>query len=78
MLRIVGNDSSESPWMECMLRIVGNDSSESPWMEWLKIAPCIFRTSHIHVGRMLRIVGNDSSALFIIHYSFFIEMLFIS
>ena len=49
MLRIVGNDFSESPWMECMLRIVvvtgmslsramqeqlpKNDSSESPWME---------------------------------------------
>ena len=33
MLEIVGNDSSESPWMECMLEIVGNDSSESPWME---------------------------------------------
>jgi hypothetical protein len=23
-----------------------------PWMDWLEIAPCIFRTSHIHVGRI--------------------------
>jgi hypothetical protein len=62
-----------------MLRIVWNNSSESPWMEWLKIASsaiapalpyyrpsmdiCIFRTSHIRVGRMLRIVCNNSGAL---------------
>ena len=27
MLKIVRNDFSESPWMECMLRIVWNNSS---------------------------------------------------
>ena len=33
MLKIVWNNFSESPRMECMLKIVWNNFSEPPWME---------------------------------------------
>ena len=33
MLKIVWNNFSVSPWMECMLKIVWNNFSVSPWME---------------------------------------------
>ncbi len=69
MLRIVRNDFSESPWMECMLRIVRNDFSESPWME------CMLRIVRNDSGEFpwtewQKIAEEQFQRIF--HFSFFI------
>jgi hypothetical protein len=63
MLEIVGNNSSASPWMECMLEIVGNNSSASPWMECMleivgnnsSASPWMewLKTAHRHTASLL-------------------------
>ena len=42
------------PWMDGISQGARKAVRLYPWMDGLKIAPCIFRTPHIHVGRIMQ------------------------
>ena len=46
------------PWMDGIQQGARKAVRLCPWMDGLKIAPCIFRTPHVHVGRFRKEPGR--------------------